>query len=959
MSVSGVPARSVSPAARELSQEVILEQMTRLSRGQAIDIPISELEPADITRNIAIDLPCLDPRSIQTILTCLTHIERSAAHSPAAIESLPESIRNELAGIVYQALVGKERPHIATTMTFGTDVLTQSNGLILTHLKVQTREGKTSLIEFLRSHLLTIKADKISVDAEGILTTIECSDDPVEYDTRVLPDESLAALTERFYEQDEMTKALRKLTVDTVKSRGFAHRDDCVRDIERIAQLDETITKDLPYGASLHSLLQTVMCPKSQAVGEGRLRSNPGMLKKKYIRSEGVKKPLLNELVRFSKVATFTRALTLLSKKQSTEARNELFERIVSRVGDSLALRTYRDECNAASDLDLYDMNRRALQAVKASHTTLIALQERISSERPESEPVSDSEGEVEENDLLVSIETDLYKVGGLGAAVSGMAGGLIAKGHNVSVITPYHEKLKKSVLDKINDEDTPFEVVEHYFAGEMRKAHVYTIEENGIKYIIPKPAESFEWLASVEGGSFYSAGNEYEQSARKLYFASVVATVSVANRHFGSVIFNDAHATLAMKRIAHVEERPSLSLIMHNAEHPDSYYAGNMAHKRAISDFGMELHSDMNSLLEAINTADVVATVSKQYKDELLTGAHPSTGYLAGPLAGKAHFDAFEGIVNGIHIGGQKVEKKIALDGAIYTKESDEILESKKVAKRALQNILDVHYNGVAGMPGEHTPVQLFDAEGNERPLMYYVGRYDKAQKGLHHFFAAVDAAKEKGAALIIMGANEEGGADKELEYLHDYIRDRQGEDWGGAMVVREDKKPGGGEDKKYPYQAGFTNAAGEKVPGIGGLVLTAATTGYFPSTFEPCGLVQLEGFVRGVPAITTHTGGFIDTISHSVDEPIKESDIFTGVRVSGKSETMKDEIARAFDTVTREMADEKRIRALMEHAESYDWSAKPGDDYVALLKKARRHKEAREYTYIPPIKEDSALVS
>ena len=44
--------------------------------------------------------------------------------------------------------------------------------------------------------------------------------------------------------------------------------------------------------------------------------------------------------------------------------------------------------------------------------------------------------------------------------------------------------------------------------------------------------------------------------------------------------------------------------------------------------------------------------------------------------------------------------------------------------------------------------------------------------------------------------------------------------------------------------------------------LIYAGSTFFCGPSTFEPCGLIQGESFAMGTPVITTHTGGYVDTV-------------------------------------------------------------------------------------------------
>lgn len=314
---------------------------------------------------------------------------------------------------------------------------------------------------------------------------------------------------------------------------------------------------------------------------------------------------------------------------------------------------------------------------------------------------------------------------------------------------------------------------------------------------------------------------------------------------------------------------------------------------------------------------------------------------------------DSFE--ISSFEEGLKTVEKQIdsfiQLNSMAFTKDDPHIVEKKRIAKKRLQDMYDTYYRGKEGMPGANTEISFFDGEGKERPVLFYVGRYDAGQKGVHRFKEALFAAKETGATLIVMGAAEEnsyGGRSAtsyldELEYL---AYEQKGPSWGGAWVIREDKKPSG-ESGKYPYQMGH----GDR-PGIGSLVRTAADYLYSPSNYEPCGLTPPEAAMRGTAFALTNTGGFIDWVRLAGE----------GSRVLDGGESHRGQLKALLEHWKGTYRDDIVKRTdlclhLMKVGSEADWKKSASKKYETLLAIARRRKYQRDLRFTPSVGIDTII--
>lgn len=169
---------------------------------------------------------------------------------------------------------------------------------------------------------------------------------------------------------------------------------------------------------------------------------------------------------------------------------------------------------------------------------------------------------------------------------------------------------------------------------------------------------------------------------------------------------------------------------------------------------------------------------------------------------------------------------------------------------KSAIASRNDVDWSGLplfteADKAKKQSEMKLFDPN---KPLILYVGRLDSYQKGLDKLEDAIKAALEIGGQFVVMGSQEDEKATKILDDLENRYSQK-------VLFLRDYKDSKG----KYYYQQGD---AAEGRPGIGFVMRAAADFCYVPSSYEPCGLVQLEAEGFGTQPIVSNTGGLADTV-------------------------------------------------------------------------------------------------
>ena len=238
-----------------------------------------------------------------------------------------------------------------------------------------------------------------------------------------------------------------------------------------------------------------------------------------------------------------------------------------------------------------------------------------------------------------------------------------------------------------------------------------------------------------------------------------------------------------------------------------------------------MEMHGSVNLMKGAIETADLVTTVSETYAKELM---YP---YYAHGLDGILSHAAWKltGITNGIDIQTFNPETDPALP-AHYN--ADTFLQGKAMCKLALQKEV--------GLPGE-----------KDIPLMVMVTRL-AGHKGLDLLcYIARRLLEEESCQLLILGTGE-------AKFEH-FFRDlaQQYPDRVSAKIT-------------------FDLGLASRIYAGGDIYL-------MPSKSEPCGLSQMNAMRYGTVPVVHATGGLKDTVLPA-DEQAREGLGFTFQSYNGE---------------------------------------------------------------------------
>lgn len=216
-----------------------------------------------------------------------------------------------------------------------------------------------------------------------------------------------------------------------------------------------------------------------------------------------------------------------------------------------------------------------------------------------------------------------------------------------------------------------------------------------------------------------------------------------------------------------------------------------------------MEFYSGINYMKGGIVFSDIINTVSKKYRDEIMT---PEFGYgLDGVLRTKAN-DVY-GILNGIDysIWNPRTDKLLPVN---YDEDTLEIKE--QIKKNLLESVGLKYIENV--------------------PLVGLISRLDD-QKGLDFIAAIIDEMMRLNLQFVLLGTGEE-----RYHNLFNQIK------------------------AKYPEKISVNIRFDNK---LAHLIYAGSDIFLMPSRFEPCGLGQMIALKYGTVPLVRETGGLADTVS------------------------------------------------------------------------------------------------
>jgi 1,4-alpha-glucan branching enzyme len=436
-----------------------------------------------------------------------------------------------------------------------------------------------------------------------------------------------------------------------------------------------------------------------------------------------------------------------------------------------------------------------------------------------------------------------IKKHGGLAEAIEGLSQALFQNGHNVNLIFPKYSKLPPEIEKKltkpiphIDSSGNPYQVYEAKVGG----INCCFIEHPSFELDAKEP--------SIYGSNFDKIANRFSN------FSSLAADLIQKSKDIDIVHLHDWHvAGVGLKLKKKPAESwaqnkaPAIVFTFHNNQKPaqgrlysDAYSYSPIIHgyvKHKI------INHNENLFTSTLLQADAITTVSETFakeSQEVSKGAGISCSVRQAARIGK-----ITGILNGANLKRwnpasdkmlsrwKDIESKAPLP-LNYEANDEDLLERKAQIRGQLQKWID-----------KFIPNVKFDAQ---KPIITYIGRFDSKQKGIDKLEMAIKATLENGGQFICMGLGEDEQAMHILDRLQSKYKD-------GVLFLR-DKITGSGT---LFYQDGD-----ETRPGISSLVRASTTFTFIPSNFEPCGLVQFEGWQFGSLAIGAKTGGLEDSIRH-----------------------------------------------------------------------------------------------
>lgn len=316
----------------------------------------------------------------------------------------------------------------------------------------------------------------------------------------------------------------------------------------------------------------------------------------------------------------------------------------------------------------------------------------------------------------------------------------------------------------------------------------------------------------------------------------------------------------------------------------------------------------EMNIFVETVKSADAVTTVSETFGIE--SQQHEKGEGIAFAIREAAESGKLTGVINGSNPARWNPETDVTLKewkdvetgkpiDLTFGPTSSNISAQKKASREQLQKWVDRY------MPGVNIDLS--------KPLVTFIGRLDAYQKGLDKLDEAIEATLKNGGQFIVMGAKPKD-EDPEAKKILDQLEAKYPK---GVLFIRDFKL----KNDRYYYQQGDKTQ-----PGMGSLARAATDFIFIPSRYEPCGLVQFEGWLYGSLAIGSNTGGLADTIV----PPKQWNKPFNGYlfeREGKGDESLSHIMAEALNTWSN-MGEDKKVEVMkrvMLDARKFSWTTSP----------------------------------
>ncbi|CDR33362.1 glycogen/starch synthase [Criblamydia sequanensis] len=509
-------------------------------------------------------------------------------------------------------------------------------------------------------------------------------------------------------------------------------------------------------------------------------------------------------------------------------------------------------------------------------------------------------------NVTMIGVEfTGLIKEGGLAEALEGMAKAMKNQhpDNKVRLIFPKFNILPAEIQKAINQVQPS-----SHLNSKDKPYKVYTIELGGIEYnFIEDPS----FILSGQRPSIY--GPDEASSKERFAVFSGLAADFVKELKTDVIHLHDWHvAGVALKLHNDSPEKrdyPPIVFTYHNNSRmaQGRFEQGIYNYEPVIQGLIQAgiASENVNFFVEAIKKSDAITTVSESFgieSQDMSRGEGVSFAAREAAQAGK-----LTGIINGSNPHSWNPEEDALLKNwkdpetgipfdLTYGPNEDDLtlIEKKELCKTHLQKWAAQNF--------PHAKVDF------TKPIVTYVGRFDSYQKGLDKLEGAIEETLKNGGQFIVMGSLEDKKASKILDDLEIKYKEN-------VLFIRDFKDPNG----RYHYQQGDKDRQG-----CGSLVRGASDFLLIPSKFEPCGLVQFEGWLFGSLSIGSKVGGLSDTII----PPEKNSERFNGFLFNREEKNSMETAIRTALLTWKNYTPEQKgrlVRRIIEEGRKYSWSTSP----------------------------------
>lgn len=413
---------------------------------------------------------------------------------------------------------------------------------------------------------------------------------------------------------------------------------------------------------------------------------------------------------------------------------------------------------------------------------------------------------------LFVTSEVaSLFKLGGLADVSDSLPRALSRLGVKVDIALPFYSAIKTSKTQSLGQLGVEFER-----KREIVFLFTTTIGKEGVRVILFRHPRLNDYHSQdiTETFAFYS----------QAVVAYINYTASIQKNFYHVIHCHDWHTALVPLLLGEsnkvTREKETLQsratktvLTIHNL-----LYQGappeTLAHKLGLlqnvfhPQNGDKEKSSVNFLLEGIEYADIVSTVSPTYAREILTPEHGQ--HLSRFL--KRRPGKVLGLLNGIDVDhwDPKRDSQIALNYSAKTATAAKVQNKAALQKRLKLPIRDV-------------------------PLLAFIGRLEAAQKGIDILIGALGKLlPQESMQMVILGV-------------------------GNSEVVAQLERLAGRFPEKLAPRNEFNDSLAHQI-------YAGATAIVIPSKFEPCGLVQMIAMRYGAIPIVRRTGGLADTVKDGV---------------------------------------------------------------------------------------------